>query len=113
MVRSCFAAISFLAFSGWACAETPAETSPLQLAPSQLGILMKFDVPPPKHVLESMEREVSRILKPVQVNLAWRFMDASDGTESFSHVVVLRFHGSCQTQPALFGEVSTLEGETE
>jgi hypothetical protein len=110
MLRSCFAAIALLAAPNLILAEDPPK---YPSSPSQLGILMKFDVPPPKGVLEAMEHEVAGMLQPADVKVVWRLADQSDGRETFRHLVVLQFRGACRAQPASFGEISTFEGDGE
>jgi hypothetical protein len=81
--------------------------------PPQLAIMMKFDVPPPSAVLEAMQHEVTKIFEPAGIQLAWRWLEQNDGSELFSHVVVLRFRGMCRTLPASLTELQPFIDDLE
>src|SRR5215471_19554577 len=82
-------------------------------SPPQLAILMKFDVPPPAAVLEAMQHEVAQIFEPAGIQLVWRLLEQNDGTELFSHVVVLRFRGMCRTLPTSLSELQPFVEDLE
>src|SRR5215471_14991039 len=82
-------------------------------SPPQLAILMKFDVPPSASVLEAMQHEVAKIFEPAGIQLVWRLLEQNDGTELFSHVVVLRFRGICRTLPASLSELQPFVEDLE
>jgi hypothetical protein len=67
--------------------------------PPELTILMQFDRQPAKGVIESMQREVAKILSPAGVSIVWRPTENNRGTESFPNLVVLHFTGRCQNRP--------------
>jgi hypothetical protein len=80
-----------------------------EAAEPRLAILMKFDRTPPAGVLESMQREVAAIFAPAGIQVAWRSLEHNDGREMFRHVVVVRFRGTCNTNPSLAGLEPLLE----
>src|SRR5215471_18360736 len=82
-------------------------------APPQLAIMMKFDVAPPAAVLESMQHEVAKIFEPAGIHLVWRLLEQNDGSELFSHVVVLRFRGMCRTLPTSLTELQPFVDDLE
>lgn len=79
----------------------------------QLTILLKFELPPPAPVLESMQHEVDQIFEPAGIRVLWRALDQSDGTELYSHVVVVRVRGACRTQPPSLRELQPLLDDLE
>ncbi|HJT90086.1 MAG TPA: hypothetical protein VJ732_19580 [Bryobacteraceae bacterium] len=90
-------------------AETPQSREP---APS-IGIYMDFDSVPGNASVQTMETEVSRLLKPSGVKLDWRLLRRNEGREAFSGLVVLKFRGRCKVEgwsqpPSEFGSM----GET-
>jgi hypothetical protein len=73
-----------------------------------VAILMKFDVQPAPRVLQSMKREVAELLEPAGINISWRLAEGNEGTETFPHLVVVRFDGTCRNQPVSFGNLQPL-----
>ena len=62
----------------------------------EIGLLLRFDAPPGRAFVASMERELARIMSSANLRLKWLFPESSDGKESFAREMVFTFHGSCR-----------------
>ena len=92
MFRACFLGI---------IAALMAASQPPPQRPS-LGIFLNFDSELPTVSLAAMKAEVAKIMRPTGFALYWRLLVDNQGTEAFSHIAVVQFHGKCQlSNPAV------------
>jgi hypothetical protein len=75
-------------------------------ASGSLGVFLDFDVDPSAESVAAMKQEVETLLAPSGIRLDWRTLDER-GAEEFADLVVMRFHGRCDTQgiQILFSEL--------
>lgn len=72
-----------------------------------IAIYMSFDGAHSGQAVEAMEREVQSLTKSSGFVLQWRSLDAPRETETFSDLMVVRFHGKCNMEGVqlLFSEL--------
>ncbi|HEY1241924.1 MAG TPA: hypothetical protein VGF16_15280 [Bryobacteraceae bacterium] len=94
MARVFSAAASVALTVTFALAQTPQKSG----ATPSVGVFMDFDAAPGDAALQTMETEVSRLLRPAGVSLDWRLAKENRGDESFAGLVVVKFKGSCRVE---------------
>lgn len=82
--------------------------------PSTLGptaVFMDFEGKAAPRALDEMKREIASLLKPAQVQLVWRLLDAPRDSEFFSDLIVVKFRGKCHMDgvQSLFSELGPYE----
>jgi len=63
--------------------------------PAPIGIYMSFDAAHSDRAVTSMRQEVEGLTKPSGFRLEWRLLSARRSDESFSDLMVVKFHGAC------------------
>ena len=63
-----------------------------------IAVFMSFDAGSSPRAVEAMKQEVESLVRPSGFELSWRSLDSPRMEESFSDLVVVRFHGSCHMQ---------------
>jgi hypothetical protein len=63
-----------------------------------VGVFLDFDSVPGQVPVDTMKKEVDKILKPAGVALDWRMASENHGNEVFSGLVVLKFKGKCKLE---------------
>lgn len=87
-------------------------TGPIRLAAAgkiespEIGLLLRFDVPPGRAFVAAMERELAHIMSSANLRLKWLFPENSDGKQLFARAMVFTFHGSCRV---IAGEPGAVE----
>src|SRR5687767_3194000 len=69
-----------------------------QTAPRSIGIFIQFEATPASQSVVVMKSEVARILKPAGFTINWRSLEENRGSEAFSDILVVKFHGKCRIQ---------------
>jgi len=69
-----------------------------QTAPRSIGIFIQFEAAPASQSVVVMKSEVARILKPTGFTINWRSLEENRGSEAFSDILVVKFHGKCRIQ---------------
>lgn len=69
-----------------------------QAAPT-IGVFMDFEAIPTATAMDAMKKEVNHIMKPMGLNVNWRWLKDNHGTETFASLVVVRFKGKCRLDP--------------
>jgi hypothetical protein len=79
---------------------------------SPIAIYMSFDGSPSRQAVDAMKREVERLTKPSALNLRWLSLSDARSGDSFSDLMVVKFHGKCHMEGIrlLFNELG-LEGD--
>jgi hypothetical protein len=92
----------------YALAEGP--VSERQAAP--VAIYMSFDGEHSARAVEAMKQEVQALTKASGLLLHWRLLDSPRGDETFSDLMVVKFHGKCSMEGIrpIFNELGP-EGE--
>jgi hypothetical protein len=67
-------------------------------ATAEVTIIMRFDHRHSEPAVEEMKRELQNVMLDSSVALSWRNADELSPTESFSRLVVVTFHGSCESR---------------
>jgi hypothetical protein len=68
-----------------------------EITAAPLAIYYSFDTAPPRTMFTAMQSELTRILAPARLQVAWRSVDNRPPVaEAFREIVVLRFRGACQ-----------------
>lgn len=107
MKLSTFAAVlSFLLSPSHSFAEGATEPT------APIAIYMSFDGPHSAQAVEAMQSEVASLTKRNLLNLRWIPLDSPRSDESFSDLMVVKFHGNCNMEGIqfLFNELG-LEGD--
>ncbi|HUO29017.1 MAG TPA: hypothetical protein VMU80_07370 [Bryobacteraceae bacterium] len=65
------------------------------VAASPVGVYLEFDAPPSGTTVEAMQKETSRILDRVGIEIAWRWVSQNQGNELFERLAVVKFTGEC------------------
>lgn len=75
------------------------------------AVFMDFEGKAAPPVVDEMKREIASLLKPAQVQLVWRLLDAPRSAEFFSDLIVVKFRGKCHMDgvQALFSELGPYE----
>src|SRR5438270_5231952 len=68
-----------------------------------IGVYIDFDAVPSARSVEEMKREAGKILDSAGYFLDWRALKQNQGKETFSNVVVVKFHGKCRLEYPLPG----------
>src|SRR5437870_4400861 len=72
------------------------------IAPGQkhpaIGVYIDFDAIPSQRSVAEMKREAAKIMDSAGYFLDWRALKQNQGNESFSNVVVVKFHGKCRVE---------------
>src|SRR4051794_28975921 len=63
-----------------------------------VGVYIDFDAVPSQRSVDEMKREAGKIMDSVGYVLDWRALNQNQGTEAFSSVVVVKFHGKCRLE---------------
>lgn len=109
MLRNLFCAL--FACSAFLAAEPVRDPS----VSGPTAIFMEFEGKASSRALDEMKREISSLLKPAKIQLAWRLLDAPRTDEFFSDLVVVKFRGRCHMEgvQALFSELGPYLGPYE
>jgi hypothetical protein len=70
-----------------------------RVPPSLLTVILDFKGPLSRTSLKEMERESGLIMRPSGVRLDWRML-GSDPSASYNDLVVVKFRGACEYEPA-------------
>src|SRR5208282_4693724 len=62
----------------------------------RVGVFLDFDSVPSASSLEAMKREVGLALNPSGAQFFWLMLKTDTKPETFDHMAVMRFRGSCQ-----------------
>jgi hypothetical protein len=75
--------------------------------PAPVAIYMSFDGAHSDRAVDAMKQEVEALVKPARFHLQWRALDGSRTEETFSDLMVVKFHGSCNMEgiQLLFSEL--------
>jgi hypothetical protein len=65
-----------------------------------LTVVYQFDGPYSERSFIEMKQELSSILKDARIQLNWRERDHVSSSESFDNLIVVKFRGACQIDPA-------------
>ena len=76
------------------CLSTPV------MAASAVTLVLQFDQAYSTRSLDVMEREVASIVSESGIKVDWRLLSDVHPTDSFETLVVVRFHGACNMEPA-------------
>lgn len=68
-----------------------------------IGVYIDFDAVPSQLSVDEMKREAGKILDSAGYFLDWRALKQNQGTETFAHVIVVKFHGKCRLEYPLPG----------
>lgn len=67
-----------------------------QLSPPRpVGVFLDFDQKYSVDAIEEMRQQAERLLEPLGFALDWHRLEENDGTQTFPHLAVMRFHGAC------------------
>ncbi len=66
--------------------------------PPSIGVFIDFDAVPSANSVDIMKSEAAKIMKSAGYKLDWRALKDNQGTEGFSNVVVVKFHGKCRVE---------------
>jgi len=69
------------------------------LATDEVTVILRFDQRHSEPAFSEMKRELQNVMRDSSVELNWRTSDEISPLESFAHLVVVTFHGSCETKP--------------
>jgi hypothetical protein len=75
----------------------------LCLAGQPIGILFDFVNQPDPAVVELMKSEIREILAPAELELRFQRISETGASQSFRKVVVVHFHGTCETRSDAIG----------
>jgi len=70
------------------------------MAVSAVTLILRFDGAYSTESLAEMEREVTSIVKESGIRVEWRMLGDVHPSDSFESLVVVRFHGACNMEPA-------------
>jgi hypothetical protein len=85
---------------------------PAYVLAAPIGIYTSFDGPHSEYAAAAMQREVESLTKSSGFELQWRSLDGPRAEETFSDLMVVKFHGKCNMEgiQLLFNELGP-EGE--
>jgi hypothetical protein len=83
-----------------------------QAGSAPIAIYTSFDGLPSEYAVDAMKREVESLTKRSGFDLQWRPLDGARADETFSDLMVVKFHGKCNMDgiQLLFNELGP-EGE--
>jgi hypothetical protein len=67
-------------------------------AAGPVTLILQFDAQHSEPSVNEMKRELQNLMRPSGVELNWRSLSEISSTDSFPSVVVVTFHGTCQTK---------------
>jgi hypothetical protein len=70
------------------------------MAASAVTLVLQFDHAYSTRSLDVMEREVASIVSDSGIKVDWRLLADVHSSDSFEKLVVVRFHGACNMEPA-------------
>lgn len=70
---------------------------------SPVGVYLEFKELPSKIAVDSMQKEVSDLLRPMGIKIAWRLVSENRGNETFTQLAVATFTGECSCGNFLHG----------
>src|ERR1700704_1095847 len=81
--------------------------------PNPIAIYISFDGEHSAQAIEAMKTELASLTKRNPLNLRWIPLDSPRSDESFSDLMVVKFHGNCSMKgiQLLFNELG-LEGDS-
>ena len=68
------------------------------LATARVTIILQFDSRHSESSVNEMKRELQSLMQDSGVELNWRRLDEVSSSDSFPSVVVVTFHGACETK---------------
>jgi len=68
-------------------------------ATAEVTIILRFDQRHSDPAVNEMKRELQDVMHDSSVELSWRSSGEISPSESFAQLVVVTFHGSCETKP--------------
>ena len=68
-------------------------------AAGPVTLILQFDAQHSEPSVNEMKRELQNLMRNSGVDLNWRSLNEISSTDSFPSVVVVTFHGTCQTKP--------------
>lgn len=68
-------------------------------AAGPVTLILQFDAQHSEPSVNEMKRELQHLMRDSGVDLNWRSLGEISSTDSFPSVVVVTFHGTCQTKP--------------
>src|SRR5947208_6602589 len=71
---------------------------PTNVKHPSIGVFIDFDAAPASRSVDEMKKEAGKILNSAGYVLDWRALKQNRGNESFSNVVVVKFHGKCRLE---------------
>ena len=69
-------------------------------AAGPVTLILQFDAQHSEPSVNEMKRELQNLMRGSGVDLNWRSLNEISSTDSFPSVVVVTFHGTCQTKPS-------------
>jgi hypothetical protein len=75
-----------------------AEGGRVENAPAPIGIYMSFDGSHADRTVQAMQHEVEALTKASGFRLRWRSLENRSSEDTFSDLMVVKFHGSCNMQ---------------
>src|SRR6266849_9626808 len=66
-------------------------------ATARVTIVLQFEARHSESSISEMKRELQSLMHDSGVELNWRRLDELSASDSFPSVVVIKFHGSCET----------------
>src|SRR5580698_9108677 len=75
-----------------------AEGGRVENAPAPIGIYMSFDGSHADRTVQAMQHEVEALTKASAFRLRWRSLENRSSEDTFSDLMVVKFHGSCNMQ---------------
>jgi hypothetical protein len=68
-------------------------------AAGPVTLILQFEAQHSEPSVNEMKRELQNLMRDSGVELNWRTLNEISSTDSFPSVVVVTFHGTCQTKP--------------
>jgi hypothetical protein len=68
-------------------------------AAGPVTLILQFDAQHSEPSVNEMKRELQNLMRGSGVDLKWRSLSEISSTDSFPSVVVVTFHGTCETKP--------------
>jgi hypothetical protein len=66
-------------------------------AAAKVTVVLQFDARHSEPSINEMKRELQALMQDSGVELSWRLLDELSASDSFPNLVVIKFHGSCET----------------
>jgi hypothetical protein len=66
-------------------------------AAAKVTVVLQFDARHSEPSINEMKRELQALMQDSGVELSWRQMDELSASDSFPSLVVIKFHGRCET----------------